>query len=168
MILHKNPFFSVQVYDDLFTIRFSSEQVIVLAVVDDSHIVFIQSIRPVFNCSLMELPAGAVDSEEKVEDAALREFLEETGIAIEDVNRLISLPALNVLPNRTNQMLNVFQLGITRKEYEDRIHHDSEVEGVFLLSFQEVITKINQGEFFISPFVAVCLTYIVNSMNRIS
>ena len=88
---------------------------------DNSHILFIQAIRPVFDKPIIELPAGTVESGETIEMAALRELSEETGIKITDPNRLNVLPSLNTIPSRTAQMIKIFQINISMDEYEKRV-----------------------------------------------
>jgi len=163
VIVHNNPYFSVKVIDDYYSIVFPTKQVAILPVVDNNHILFIQAIRPVFNKMILELPAGTVESGESLETAAMRELEEETGIRIEDSSRLKALPSLNIMPSRTAQMLQIYQINITKEEYEKRVNHDQEVSGTILLTFDEVIEKINDGEIFVASFVATCLTYIINN-----
>ena len=163
MIIYQNPYFSVNLNNDHYSISFATEQVAVLPVVDDSKILFIKANRPIFDRPVIELPAGNVDDEETVETAALREFSEETGVKIENIDRLIRLPSLNNMPSRTNNMLNIFLLNITLDEYRNRLKHDIEVSETLLMSYGDVINSINQGKFFISPFIAVCLLFIINS-----
>jgi len=141
--------------------------VVILPIVDKSNILFIQAIRPVFGKPVVELPAGTVESGESVEIAALRELSEETGIKVKDEKRLIGLPSLNTIPSRTDQMLNVFMVNVTREEYVARAPHDNEVAGTLLLTKKQVIKKIQRGEIFIATTVAVCLQYIINSKQTI-
>ena len=53
--------------------------------------------------------------------AALRELGEETGVSIEDEKRLKMLPSLNTIPSRTAQMMQIYQVNITKEEYEKRV-----------------------------------------------
>lgn len=161
MIVHKNPYFSVKVIEDYYSITFPTEQVIILPVVDTSHILFIQAIRPVFKKSIIELPAGTVESGETLEMAALRELSEETGIRITDANRLKSLPSLNTIPSRTNHLLHIYHIDIARDEYENRKAHDQEVAGLQLLTFNETTKKIQKGEIFVAGVVAIVLRHLI-------
>ena len=96
MIVYKNPHFSVKVIEDYYSIVFPLKPVIILPIVNNSHILFVQAIRPVFEKTVIELPAGHVESEETVEMAALRELGEETGVSIEDqVNCIVEIVKKN-------------------------------------------------------------------------
>lgn len=165
MIVHQNPYFSVNLKDDYYSISFPTEQVVILPVVDKRNILFIKAIRPVFDKPVIELPAGMVDEGETVKAAALREFREETGIPVENESRFKPLPSLNNMPSRTNHMLNIFMVDITMDEYQNRAQHDSEVSETLLLPHNEMIEKINQGEFFTAPFIAACLIFLINTNN---
>ena len=59
----------------------------------------------------------------------------------------------------------VNDINITLDEYRNRLKHDLEVSETLLMSFEDVINSINQGEFFTAPFIAVCFLFIVNSKN---
>lgn len=161
MIVHKNPYFSVKLKKDYYSIIFPTEQVIILPVVDNSHILFIQAIRPVFDKPVIELPAGTVESGEDIKLAALRELSEETGISIIDERRLKPLPSLNVIPSRTAQMLNIFKVNITGEEYAKRASHDHEVTGTVLITKDQVVNKIHTGEIFVAGVVAIVLRYLI-------
>lgn len=161
MIVHKNPYFSVKRKKDYYSITFSTEQVIILPVVDNSHIFFIQTIRPVFDKPFIELPAGTSESEENIEMAALRELSEETGISKIDERRFKPLPSLNVISCRTAPFWDTFKVNISREEYENRPPHDYEVAGTLLLLKNQVINKIHNGEIYVATVVAVCLQHIL-------
>ena len=160
MIVHKNPYFTVNLKDEYYSINFPTEQVLILPVVQNSHILFIKAIRPVFAEPVIELPAGTVNEGETLKKAALRELGEETGIILSDQKRLKPLCSLNTIPSRTAQMLNIYQVDITMKEYETRKPHDGEVAGTLLLTKKQVIQRIQAGEIFVATTIAVCLRNI--------
>jgi len=168
MIVHKNPYFSVDYTDDYYSISFPTEQVLVLPIVDERKILFIKAIRPVFDEPVIELPAGTVEKGEALETAAIRELNEETGVNFIDYDRLSPFCFLNTIPSRTSQMLNIYRADITKDEYERRNNHDGEVAGTLLLSSEEVIQKIRSGEIFVATTVAVCLNYIISSISNIN
>ena len=160
MIVHQNPYFSVKLQNDYYSISFPTEQVLILPVIDNNHILFIKAIRPMFDRPVIELPAGTVDEGETLVKAALRELGEETGIKLADKNRLEPLYLLNTIPSRTAPMLNIYQVDITMKEYETRKPHDGEVAETLLLTKKQVIQRIQTGEIFVATTIAVCLRNI--------
>ena len=163
MIVHQNPYFTVNLKDEYYSINFPTEQVLILPVVQNSHILFIKAIRPMFDRPVIEFPAGTVDEGETLVKAALRELGEETGIKLADKNRLKPLCLLNTIPSRTAQMLNIYQVDVTMKEYETREPHDGEVAGTLLLTKKQVIQRIKAGEIFVATTIAVCLQHILGS-----
>ena len=74
IIVHKNPYFSVNLKDEYYSINFPTKQVLVLPVIQSSYILFIKAIRPVFTEPVIELHAGTVDEGETLKAAALREL----------------------------------------------------------------------------------------------
>ncbi len=58
-------------------------------------------------------------------------------------------------------MLDVYHADITIDEYETRNDHDNEVAGTLLLTYDDVIRKIDSGEIFIATTIAVCLQHIL-------
>mgnify|MGYP000299501111 CR=1 FL=1 len=163
LILHKNPYFSVKIESDYYSINFSFEQVVILPVINKNKILFIKSIRPFFEKPVIELPAGGVDMGESIKSAAMRELWEETGVKLKNNKALKSLAPLNTIPSRTKQMLNIFKADISFDEYEMRDSHDNEVAGLLLLDYKQAINKINSGEIFVATTVAVCLKHIFSS-----
>ena len=107
MIVHNNPYFSVKNKNNYFSIHFNQDQVVILPIVDNKHILFVKTIRPLFDFPLIELPAGGVDNNESKKEAAIRELGEETGIYLNTSDSLKKIKPLNILPSRSNQMLNI-------------------------------------------------------------
>jgi len=161
MQLHRNEYFAVYNRNGYYTIEFAESQVIVLPIVDVSNVLMIKAKRPVLNGTSLEFPAGAVMDGERLKGAALRELHEETGIRVEGKDRLLSLPSINAMPSRTPHSIIIFQVDISRKEYDQREMHDDEVIGLELLSFSEAIRKVVSGEIFGSSHIALLLTYLV-------
>lgn len=69
--------------------------VVILAVTDDDHILFVEQLRRPVNAHVIEFPAGLVGDEDDNEDpaeTAKRELEEETGYTCASVERLTSGP----------------------------------------------------------------------------
>jgi len=91
---HANPWFSVKNRGGYFTIEENTPQVQILPIVENKSIVMVRVYRPVIADNTLELPAGGTNGDELPVSVALREFREETGILVSDLNRFQMLPPL--------------------------------------------------------------------------
>ena len=153
--LHGNPWFSVRNRGGYFTVEYSRQQVLMLAVADAGSIVLVKSFRPLMGESTWELPGGAFDEGETPERAAARELAEETGIAISDLGRVKRLLPLCNSPNRNPQLCHVATVDITLDEYAARGPHDGEVQEVGLFTLDAVRELIASGEMYVAAPIAV-------------
>jgi 8-oxo-dGTP pyrophosphatase MutT (NUDIX family) len=158
--VHENPWFVIKNRGGYYTIEYASPQVIVLPVVDSNWIVTVRVKRPVLQDSPYELPAGGSLEGESLDQTASRELKEETGIEINDLSRFIKKLNLFNSPNRDPQPLDVFQISLTREEYDRRLPHDHEVAAVSLFSFDELVEMIVMGDLYISASIAVIARYL--------
>jgi len=157
--LHENEWFVVRNRGGYFTTEFHLPQVIVLPVVDDSGIVMIRVRRPVIGDTTLELPAGAIERDESPVAGAAREFAEETGIAVPEA-RFKAMPPMSTSPNRMPNLVYVFHLDLTRKEFAQRKPHDEEVESVHCVPFDEVMQLVTEGGLYVALPVAVIASYL--------
>lgn len=160
--VHHNDWFEVYNRGGYYTIEYPFPHVIVLPIVDQKSIVMVRVKRPVIDDVSLELPAGCADKETESVEGAARELAEETGISIEDMSRFIPMPPLAVAPNRMPKLIYVFRVDLTLEEYEARLPHDHEVEGVECVSFKEAATMISKGEIYVSVPVAVIGSYLLS------
>ncbi len=158
---HINPWFSVRNRGGYFTIEDNSPQVQILPIVENKSIVMVRVYRPVLVDNTLELPAGgAKNQKERPVEAAAREFLEETGILISDLNRFEMLPPL-IHMSRSPVLPYVFQIQLTQHEYDLRKEHDHEISDVVCFSYKEILQKIARGEIYVGPQVAVIMRYLL-------
>lgn len=80
--------------------------VVVLALTDDDHVVFVRQFRAAVGDFVLELPAGLMDvAGEPPETTAARELAEETGYSAQSIHML---SAWNVSPGFTNEIVTVY------------------------------------------------------------
>ncbi len=160
MELYRNQYLSIHLRNDYYSIEFPEPQVIVLPIVEREQVLMIRAKRPVIKDVNLELPAGNAFDGESLEECALRELREETGISVEDSARLKPLPKLNPMPSRMPQFISSFQIDLSMREFNDRIEHDNEVEGVELVSFDDFDRLVLKEKIFVSSHIALFHAYL--------
>jgi ADP-ribose pyrophosphatase len=159
-LLHENPWFTVWRRGDYYTAEYRLPQVIILPVVEDRAVVMVRVKRPILDDTTLELPAGGSEPAEAPEDCAVRELAEEAGIAVSR-GRMIPMPPLGMAPNRMPKLIYVFRVELSQAEFDGRGPHDSEIEKVELVGFDEAVRMIATGRIYISVPVAVIGTYLL-------
>jgi 8-oxo-dGTP pyrophosphatase MutT (NUDIX family) len=160
--VHKNPWFSVRDRGGFYSIEYNEPQVAVLPVVDGNNVVMVRAKRPLIADSTLELPAGRSLRDEGAAEAAKRELAEETGIAVGDVGRFKRLAPLSVTP-RFPCLVDIFQVDLSRHEYELRGRHDHEVTSVELFTLDEVEQAIVNGEIYLCLPLGVLARFLMVS-----
>ncbi|TSA54998.1 MAG: NUDIX hydrolase [Planctomycetaceae bacterium] len=157
---HANPWFSVKNRGGYFTIEENTPQVQILPIVENKSIVMVRVNRPVIADNTLELPAGGTNGDELPVSAAVRELHEETGILVSDLNRFQMLSPL-AHTARSPILPYSFQIHLSQQEYDLRIDHDHEISGVESFSYKEVLRKIERGEIYIGPQIAIVMRYFL-------
>ena len=165
--VHENEWFAVRDRGGYFTTEFHLPQVIVLPIVDQTGVVMIRVKRPVIGDTTLELPAGAIEDGEAPVAGAAREFAEETGIEI-PVSRFLAMPPMSTSPNRMPNLVYVFHLDLTRKEFAQRKPHDEEVESVHCVPFDDVMRLVTQGGLYVALPVAVIASYLFSRFPQLA
>lgn len=159
----ETPYFNIMKRDDYYSYEPLRPQLAVLPVVARTGIVMIRSFRPLIADCPLELPAGGMEEGENVQEAALRELKEETGIIVNDPSRLRRLLPLASVANRFPMLDNIFTISLTRDEFNNRLRHCDETHSVNLFTFEEVMTKIIDGEIYTALPIAVILRFMAAS-----
>lgn len=160
--VHENPWFIVKNRGGYFTTEYHNEQVVILPVIDNKAVLLVKAKRPVIADNSLELPAGGAHAGEEPLKAAARELLEETGIEISDLNRLIELPSIAGSPNRNPSLLHIYKVHISAEEYADRKPHDEEIESTALFTFNELRKRLIEGGIYVAVPMAVISTFLLS------
>ena len=160
LTVHSNPWFSVKNRGGYFTIEDNTPQVQILPIVENRAVAMVRVYRPVVADNTLELPAGGIHNDELPAEAAAREFHEEKGIFIPDLNRFEMLPPL-IHMSRNPFLPYVFQIRLTQHEYDLRKDHDHEISDVACFSYEEILQKIGRGEIYVGLQIAIIMRYFI-------
>lgn len=160
----KTPWFTILQKDSYFTLQYSSSQIVILPIIENLQILLVKVKRPVIGTSTWELPAGGLEKGETEKDSALRELKEETGVLIDDKNRLKPMNTLVISPIRMPMFPSLFSINITKKEFDLRQSHDDEVEEVGLFSFDEIRQMILNEKVFVSLPLAILSRFLLSQI----
>jgi len=162
-VWHENPWFTVRQRGDYYTAEYVMPQVIVLPVVENRAFVMVRVKRPVLDDITLELPAGGAETGEAPEISAARELAEEAGISIHDPSRMVPMPPLATSPNRMPKLVYVFRVDLTRKEFDQRMPHDNEIDSVELVQITEAIQLMTTGGIYVAPVIAIISMYLFST-----
>ena len=160
--IHRTSHFKLLEKDDFQVVEYHYPQVITLPVVNHSGIVLCKVFRKPLSQAIWELPAGGVVDGETIEEGALREFREETGVQIFDESRLTPLSSFIVSPNRLPMFPAIFQLHLTHEDFANRIQHDDEIETVECFSLSEIKSMILSNEVFATIPLSILSRFLLN------
>lgn len=160
--VHENPWFYVFNRGGYFTIENKHPQVLILPIVDNNSVVIVRVKRPVIVDNTLELPAGGAKTGESPEQAAQRELSEETGIYIADLRRFQLQPPLVLMP-RIPDLAHIYQIHLTREEFDARSKHDDEILSVECFSFREALKKIENNEIYLGYQIAILMRFLLQN-----
>ena len=154
-MVHENPWFRIMLRGSYYTVEYERPQVVVLPILEDSSVIMVRVRRPVIGDTPLELPAGDSNGGETPRTAAMREFAEETGIEIADASRFVPQHPISEMPGRMPVLLNIFRVDVVRSECDSRIAHDEDIVAVEAIPYEDLVTRIANGEIYLSAVMAI-------------
>lgn len=159
-----NPWFKVLEKDSYFSVEHLEEQVMILAVVDESSVLLVKAKRQLLGQSVWELPAGGVNKGEKPSEAASRELFEETGIKVENTERFIPQASFILASNRMPMFPYIFHLNLSASEVKKGFTCDKEIESVDHFKFHVIKEMIAEGDLFTTLPIAVISRFLIKNI----
>jgi 8-oxo-dGTP pyrophosphatase MutT (NUDIX family) len=157
---YSTQWFRILEGDSFYSLEHSEDQVMILATIEKKSILLVKVKRMLLGDSTWELPAGGLEKNENVDAGASREFLEETGIKIKDFTRFKTLPSFVLASNRMPMFPNIFQIDLSKKDFDQRSLHDNEIEKVEIFEFKKIKQMILDGELCATLPLAVISRYL--------
>ncbi|MHA1972085.1 MAG: NUDIX hydrolase [Candidatus Hodarchaeales archaeon] len=114
----------------------------IIPLLDDNRVMLVKQFRYSINEETLEIPAGKIDPGETPEECIRREFEEETGYRVKNIQPLLTyIPAIGY----SNEILYIFiGKGISKlPEYE--VSTD-EISSIVILTLDEIKSYINKGK----------------------
>jgi 8-oxo-dGTP pyrophosphatase MutT (NUDIX family) len=128
--------------------------VLTFPLTEDNHVIFVRQYKHAAGEILIELPGGVIDEhEDKPNEAAKREMLEETGYTTDEVELLLEVTDN---PTKDTNRMYYFLARNARKIAEQKLDESEAIE-VLKVPLQEVEKMILGGELKVAGTVALCL-----------
>ena len=116
--------------------------VVVIAQLDDGHLLFVRQHRYPLRCTILELPAGKIDPGEAILDTATRELLEETGHLAAEWRYL---GVMHPCVGYSDERIEIFLARGVRREAEQNLD-SGEFMDLLSLSLDDALGKVQSGE----------------------
>ncbi|UCG03288.1 MAG: NUDIX hydrolase [Candidatus Heimdallarchaeota archaeon] len=108
---------------------------------EDGRIIFVKQFRYSVHEETLEIPAGKINSGEDPEECIRREFIEETGFKVNNLEFILKyVPAIGY----SSEVLYIYKGTGIISQTGNPISSD-EISKVIILSFDEIRSYINQG-----------------------
>lgn len=110
-------------------------------IMDDGSIMFVKQYRYSIQEETLEIPAGKIDPGESPEDCIRREFEEETGFTVKNLELLLKyIPAIGY----SSEVLFIYK-GTEIVSQDSLPMSSDEISSIEILSFDEIRSFINKG-----------------------
>ena len=129
-------------FPSYYVIDFSNESVATVITNKKGEVLFVKALRYILDDISLEIPAGSVDFNESLIDAARRECLEETGYTVLLKNEPYCYYPTNGV---TNQKFNIFFGEVDESESQKKFD-TSEIATVEWLSIEQIKKKLLLNE----------------------
>ena len=158
--LHKNPYFAVLLDKNYYEIRPKKLDVLIIPIINKNEFLIIKSKRRILNKNVYDLPAGGVDNNETLLQAAKREFQEETGVKLKKSNKFYKLGKFYQMPNRIKKKVTLFVVNIEKKQIDLNFNSD-EIHSLKILTKKELFNLIRTGLFITAVPIAALFKYFL-------
>ncbi|MBN2016317.1 NUDIX hydrolase [Candidatus Dojkabacteria bacterium] len=139
-----------KVYDDFYISRLG-DVAMVLPVTGNREIIFVEQYKPGVDEIIFELPAGRIKKESSIEDLAILELEEETGIKTAD---LISLGCICPAPTKDSTRVYGFLARDVEFNSKQKLDETEEIQ-VRTFPLKEVYEMIKNGKIYASDTIAL-------------
>ena len=110
-------------------------------ILEDGRIIFVKQYRYSIQEETLEIPAGKIDPDEDPEECIRREFEEETGYTVKNLELLLKyVPAIGY----SSEVLYIYK-GIGLTSQKGTPISSDEISEIKILSFDEIRSCINEG-----------------------
>jgi ADP-ribose pyrophosphatase len=134
-----------------------------MAVTDDNKIILARQYRHAIDEISLELPGGCVDDTDKsLQDAIIRELLEETGY---EFSKFDYLGKISPNPSTNNNWMHMFLATGGKKVKEQQLDHNEEIE-VELYSISE-LKKLLDDNKIIQAMHVTCIVYGLKKLGEL-
>lgn len=131
----------------------------VCAITNDNKVILIREYKQGIERFMMQLPAGYVDDNEDLEEAAKRELEEETGFTAE---KFVKLGTLHSAAGKAKMINHGFLAVNAKKEKEQKLDENENVE-IILVELRKALKMIEEGSLSTTESVA----FILMSVNKL-
>jgi ADP-ribose pyrophosphatase len=114
----------------------TTPSVMIVPITAAGNVILVKQYRHNLKRDTLELPAGLVGPDEPVEEAALRELVEETGQTLADGAKVLPLGPYYALPSETNKYVHLFLAAPV--VLSSQAKGDTEIEKYFDMSTVEI------------------------------
>lgn len=157
---YSNSYFSILNRGGYFTLESDCHDVVIVPIVEDREVVMVRPFRPILNDAPLEFPGGGGEGMESPLESAAREFAEETGLSIGDLDRFNQRPPFCLSPNRMPKLHHVFEIRITEEEAARMKPDGKEIFSIERFTFEEAEALIATGTIYVAAVAGILASWL--------